>query len=126
MSDFNQLLEEYATLKSFIDSKEDELKDIKKACENIKAALMASMNSLSIGNARSLAGHAVCIVNSKSAKVVDGAAWFDFVFEQGDESFLTKACSADAVEAYLKEHNQLPPGIEYVQAQTLRFTKAKS
>lgn len=126
MSNFEQLLEEYSTLAAYIDSKEDELSDIKKARDKIKAALMAEMNSIGISNARSTAGHGVCIVTNNSAKVVDGDAWYQFVFDNADPAYLTKHCSADAVKAYLDEHNRLPPGVEMVSAQTLRFTKAKA
>lgn len=126
MSKFEELLEEYSTVAAFIDDKESELSDIKKARDKIKAALMAEMNAIGIANARSTAGHAVCIVTNNSAKVVDGEAWYEFVFESGDSAYLTKHCSADAVAEYVKQHNQLPPGVEMVQAQTLRFTKSKA
>lgn len=125
MSEFNNLLEEYATVAEYIDQKESEISEIKKVRDKIKAALMAVMNNESIANAKSKAGHAVCLVKNNSAKVVDGAAFHSFVLESGDTSFLTKHVAADAVDDYLKEHNQLPPGIEMTSALSLRFTKAK-
>lgn len=124
MAEFNELLEEYATLAAFIDEKENEIAKIKKVRDKIKAALMASMNTIGITNAKSLAGHSVCKVESNSAKVTDAEAFYNFIFETGDTSFLTKHCASDAVKAYLDEHKKLPPGVELVSALSLRFTKA--
>ena len=121
--DFKSLLEEYATVAAFIDDKEAEIAQIKKVRDKIKVALMAKMNELGIDNAKSTAGHSVCVVTNAGVRVVDAEAFFDFVFESGDESFLTKRANTEAVEEYLKVNNQLPPGIEMTQAQTLRFTR---
>lgn len=126
MAEFKELLEEYAAVATYIDSKEKEIADTKKLRDKIKAALMAVMNDLDISNAKSIAGHAVTLVKNNSAKVVDAEAFYDFVFESGDTSFLTKHVASDAVGAYLDKHNVLPPGVEMASAITLRFTCAKS
>lgn len=125
MSEFNKLLEEYATVCEYIDGKEDEIAGVKKVRDKIKAALMATMNNENIANAKSQAGHAVCLVKNNSAKVEDGEAFYNFVLSTGDTSFLTKHVDSDAVDTYLKEHNELPPGIIMTSAMSLRFTKAK-
>lgn len=123
--DFNQLLEEYAAINEYIDNEEEKLKGPKTVRDKIKAALMACMNTLKIDNAKTHAGHAVCIVSGSSAKVVDGEAFFEFVIENGRTDMLTRRCSVEAIQEYLDVNNQLPPGIEFVKANTLRFTRAK-
>lgn len=126
MSDFQELLNEYAALAAYIDDKEDELAAIKKARDNAKAAVMAQMATIGISSGRSSDGHAVALVTKNSAKVEDSEAFFDFVFECGDETFLHKAASADRIKQYADEHNgELPPGITMATANTLRFTRAK-
>ena len=124
MTDFNQLLEEYASVAAFIDEKEAELSGIKKVRDKIKVALMATMNTLGLKNAKSSAGHGVTLVTNNSAKVVDAEAFYSFVFESGDTSFLTKHVAADAVKSYLDEEDKLPPGVEMTSSMTLRFNRA--
>lgn len=125
MSKFNELLEEYATVRAYLEDREQELKPIKDAVDNIKAALQAEMNQLQISSAKSAAGHAVNLVTSKTVKVVDREAWMDFVFESGDDSFITNHVSKDAVAAYVDKQLDVPPGLAMEQVTTIRFTRAK-
>lgn len=126
MSKFNELLEEYATIRAYIEEQEEALKEPKKVRDKIGQALLAEMNSIGLSNAKSKLGHAVTTVKSMSTKVVDREAWMNFVFEQGDDSFLTTHVGKEAVEQYLSEKNELPPGIAAESVITLRFTKAKN
>ena len=125
MSEISQMLEEYVAIAEWLDSEEAKLKPAKEALGNIKEALLAQMNTLDLNSLKSQAGHAVARVKSSSAKVVDAEAFFDFVFDTGDTSFLTKHVSKDAVEAYLTAENKLPPGIASESVTSIRFTKAK-
>lgn len=125
MSDISQMLEEYVTIAEWLDEKQAELKPASEALGNIKAALLAKMNELELNSLKSNAGHAIVRVKSLSAKVVDAEAFFDFVFDTGDTSFLTKHVSKEAVDDYLTRENTLPPGIASESVITLRFTKAK-
>lgn len=126
MSKFNELLEEYATVRAYIDDQEEALKPAKKVRDKIGQALLAEMNTMGLSNAKSQLGHSVTTVKSMSTKVEDREAWMNFVFEQGDDTFLTTHVSKEAIEAYLTEHNELPPGIAAESVLTLRFTKAKN
>lgn len=126
MSDFSQLLEEYAQVAVFIDNKESEIAEIKKVRDKIKAALQAMMCEIGITNGKSIDGHAVTLVNSVSAKVDDAEAFFNFVFETGDDGFLQKRVNNDAVKAYVEQNNGVcPPGITMETVNSLRFTRAK-
>lgn len=121
--DFQKLVDEYAAIANFIDEEEAKIRVYKKARENIKAALMAKMNELGITNAKAAGGGSVTIVNGTSATIVDGEAFFDFVFETGNTDMLTKRASADAVRDYLDVTGELPPGIEITTTQTMRFNR---
>lgn len=126
MSDFSQMLEEYAAVAVFIDNKEAEIADIKKIRDKIKAALQAMMCDIGITNGKSVDGHAVTLVNTVSAKVQDAEAFFNFVFEEGGDEYLQKRVNNDAVKAYADEHNGVcPPGITMETVNSIRFTRAK-
>lgn len=126
MSEFSDLLEDYATLAVYIDEKEAEIKGYKEARDNLKAAVLAQMSDIGIKNAKSLAGHAVCLVTNLSTKVEDREAWMNFVFEQADDTFITNHVAKDAVDKYMDEHEgEAPPGIKVETINSLRFTKAK-
>jgi hypothetical protein len=126
MTEFQQLLEEYAQLAVYIDGKEEELAGIKKARDNAKAAVLAMMSSIGITSGKSTDGHQVVLVNTVSARVADADAFFTFVFEEGGDGFLQKRVNNDAVKAYVDEHDGVcPPGITMDTVNSLRFTKAK-
>ena len=128
MTEFQQLLEEYAQLAVYIDNKESELSDIKKARDNAKAAVLAMMAQIGITSGKSADGHAVVLVNTVSAKVADAEKFWDFVFEsdEGGDQFLQKRVNNDAVKAYVDAHDgECPPGITMDTVNSLRFTRAK-
>lgn len=125
MSEISELLEQYVLIADYVDSAEAQIKPAKEALANIKETLLAKMNELELNSLKSNAGHAVARVKSTSAKVVDAEAFYDFVFDTGDTSFLTKHVSKDAVDAYLTATNQLPPGVTSESVTTIRFTRAK-
>lgn len=128
MSEFSDMLEDYATLAVYIDGEEAKLKGYKEARDNLKAAVLAQMSDIGIKNAKSVAGHAVCLVTNLSTKVEDADAFFTFVFDSpdGGDAFLTKHVNKDAVDKYMDEHEgACPPGIKVETINSLRFTKAK-
>lgn len=125
MSEISELLEQYVLIADYVDSAEAQIKPAKEALANIKETLLAKMNELGLNSLKSNAGHGVARVMSTSAKVVDAEAFYDFVFDTGDTSFLTKHVSKDAVDAYLTATNQLPPGVTSESVTTIRFTRAK-
>jgi len=126
MSEFSDLLEEYAQLACFIDDKESEIAEYKKVRDKIKAAVQAAMCTIGISNAKSTAGHAVVLVNNVSAEVNDAEAFLNWVFESGDDSFLQKRVNNDAVKSYVDDHNgECPPGVTMDTVNSIRFTRAK-
>lgn len=84
------------------------------------------MSEVGITSAKTVDGHSMVLASTASVKVVDAEAFFNFVFEKGDESFIQKRANNDAVKAYLDETNELPPGVTMDTVTTLRFTKSKT
>jgi len=125
MSEISEMLEQYVQIADYVDNAEAQIKPAKEALANIKEALLAKMNEMDLNSLKSTVGHAVTRVKTTSAKVEDAEAFYDFVFETGDTSYLTKHVSKDAVEAYITEHNEAPPGVTTEQVTTIRFTRAK-
>lgn len=126
MSNISEMLEEYVLIAEHIDNEELKIKPYKEALGNIKEALLAQMNQLELNSLKSTAGHAITRVKAISAKVVDAEAFYNFVFESGDTTFLTKHVAKDAVDAYMDDHEgECPPGITSEAVTTIRFTKAK-
>lgn len=126
MSEFAQLLEDYAAIRTFIEDEEAKIKPLKDVRDKIQAALQAQMNTMGVTNAKSVDGHAVVLATTNSAKVADADAFFNWVFEQGDDSFLQKRVAADRVKQYVDETNELPPGVTMDSVITLRFTRSKT
>jgi len=122
----SELMEEYAQVALYIDGKEAEIAGIKKVASKIKEAIQARMAADDITSAKTKDGHSMVLASSSSVKVVDAEAFFDFVFQKNDDSFIQKRANADAVKAYLEETNELPPGVTLDTVTTLRFTKAKA
>lgn len=122
---FAGLVEDYAAIRELIDAEEAKIKPLKEIRDKIGQALLAELNKLEMSSAKAKNGARVDTVKALSVKVEDREAWLSFVFENGDDSFLTNHVSKEAVDAYISEHNEPPPGVRTEQTVTLRFTKAK-
>lgn len=123
---FAQLVEDYAAIRDLIEAKEAEIKPLTKIKEKIGEALLAKMNELDMSSAKAKSGARVDTVKNLSTKVEDREAWMTFLFETGDDTFITNHVAKDAIELYMDEHEgEAPPGIKVETMKSLRFTKAK-
>lgn len=123
---FAQLVEDYTAIRDLIEAKEAEIKPLTKIKEKIGEALLAKMNELDMSSAKSKSGARVDTVRSVSTKVEDREAWMTFLFESGDDTFITNHVAKEAVELYMDDHEgEAPPGIKVETMKSLRFTKAK-
>ena len=125
-STFAQLTEDYTAIRDLIAAKEAEIKPLKEVAEKIGEALLAKMNELDMKSAKAKSGARVDTVKNLSTKVEDREAWMTFVFERGDDSFITNHVAKEAIEQYMDDHEgEAPPGIKVESMLSLRFTKAK-
>ena len=123
---FAQLTEDYTAIRDLIAAKEAEIKPLKEVAEKIGEALLAKMNELDMKSAKAKSGARVDTVKNLSTKVEDREAWMTFVFERGDDSFITNHVAKEAIEQYMDDHEgEAPPGIKVESMLSLRFTKAK-
>lgn len=123
---FAQLVEDYTAIRDLIEAKEAEIKPLTKIKEKIGEALLAKMNELDMSSAKSKSGARVDTVTNLSAKVEDREAYMTFLFEHGDDTFITNHTNKEAIELYMDDHEgEAPPGIKVETMKSLRFTKAK-
>jgi len=123
---FAQLTEDYAAIRDLIAAKEAEIKPLKEIAERVGAALLAKMNELDMKSAKAKSGARVDTVKNLSAKVEDREAYMTFLFEHGDDTFITNHTNKEAIELYMDDHEgEAPPGIKVETMISLRFTKAK-
>lgn len=120
-----ELLEDYANLRSHIEAEEAKLKPFREALENLQAAVLARLNQDGLDTAKTRDGHRINIIRNQSARVVDAEAFFDFVFDTGDSAFLQKRVTTETVTRFIEETGNTPPGVELTLVNSLRFTKAK-
>lgn len=126
MSNLNELLEELATLRNYLDDEEAKLKPLKDAIDKVGAAVLAAMNEAGVKSARTAAGHGIAMVQKFSPRVTDREAFFRFVFDNRDASFLQSRVNLDPIMQYHDEHEgDLPPGVEVQSILSLRFNRAK-
>lgn len=125
MSNLQEMVQQLAAIEIYLEEQELALKPAKEAAKNLRMAVQAMMNEVGTDSAKTPDGHRVTLVTNTSARVVDGEAYFNFVDETGDFTFVQKRANLEAVLAYLAIHNEPPPGIELTTVNTLRFNRSK-
>lgn len=75
------------------------------------------MNANNLENLKTAAG--TCYTSSRSsATVQDGSMFMDFI-KQGHWDMIERRANPTAVRDYVKQHNNLPPGVNLTTVQTL-------
>lgn len=85
--------------------------------EKIQNILMDRMNKSQLENIGAESGTAYKSERS-SARVVDKAAFMDFI-QEGNWDFLDLKANAPTVVAFMKEHGAAPPGVKVVRDTTV-------
>jgi len=100
----------------------DDEKDVKQM-GNIENELLRRLNERGT-DSTSARGIGLAYRNIKtSASVADRAAFLAFVQKNNAWDFVTNAISKEAVDGYVAEHNDLPPGVNYTQIVTVGFRR---
>ncbi len=131
-----ELMTAYRVLKLDIEARED---DFKKSLEEDKMALsflegdlLSELNSRGITSAKLakepgmpdyLMG-TLYITTRVSSKVEDTEAFFNYVIKTGEVDLLFARAADKAVQAYIEEHKEPPPGVVVSETQRLGFRKA--
>ena len=114
MADIQTLVEKYVQLrdkKSELDkAHKEKMAKYNNAMQELEARLLDNLNSMGVESARTPNGTAYRTVRS-SVKVEDRDAFLDFIRENGEWEFLESRANKTAVESYLEEQEELPPGL---------------
>jgi hypothetical protein len=93
------------------------------ALKKLEAAMMQEMQTAGAESIRTAAG--TCYVSTKTtAKVQDREAFLDFVRENGAWDFIESRANPKAVEEYVGEHEELPPGVTTTRYSSVNVRRA--
>ncbi|MBT7005048.1 MAG: hypothetical protein HOA06_10085 [Chloroflexi bacterium] len=101
----------------------EELSRFNNALDKIEHSLLAEFNETGQESAKTAHGTAYRSVRT-SAKVADRDAFFDFVRQNDAYDFLESRANKNAVEAYMEEHDELPPGIDVSRVTTINVRRS--
>jgi hypothetical protein len=123
----DELIQKYLKLrdaKSELEAKhKQETSRYTQAMAKIEKMLLAEFNETGQDSAKTGAGTAYKTIRT-SAKVADRDAFFDFVRESESWAFLESRVNKTAVEEYLQEHEQLPPGVDVTRSATINIRRS--
>lgn len=94
-----------------------------KAMTKIEQALLAEFTETGQESAKTSAGTAYLSTRT-SAKVVSRDEFFDFVRGQEAWAFLESRVNKTAVEEYMAEHDELPPGVDVTRSLTVNIRRS--
>lgn len=101
----------------------DEMGKIKEVQAKLEAWLKAKAAQDGVDSFKTAHGTAF-LTTSESATVAEWDTLFAFVRANEAWDFVEKRVSKTAVKAYLEEHKQLPPGVNYTTRQEINVRKA--
>lgn len=93
------------------------------AMTKIEQLLLAEFNETGQDSAKTAVGTAYKSVRT-SAKVADRDAFLDFVRENDAWGFVENRVNKTAVEEFLAEHEQLPPGVDVTRSATINIRRS--
>ena len=101
----------------------EEMAPYNQALNRIETELMKSMSQEDLSNLKTEEGTAY-ITTRSAAKIADWDEFIRFVLSYGAVEFLERRVSKEAVEAWLEEHESLPPGVSITREQTVNIRKS--
>ena len=103
------LRDKKAELKAAYEKSVEKIDEAMKRCE---AFIMATMDQIGVDSVKTAAGTAFK-KQQTSATVADWDATLAFIKDSESWSMLERRVNKTFVEAYIEEHNDLPPGVNY-------------
>lgn len=101
----------------------EELKRYNNALFKIEQALLKEFNETGQDSAKTPAGTAYRSTRT-SAKVSDRDAFLAFVRDSDGWDFLENRVNKTAVEAFIEEHDELPPGVDVTRVVTINIRRS--
>lgn len=100
-----------------------ELARFNNALDKIEQMLLSEFNETGQDSAKTPYGTAYRSVRT-SAKVADRDAFFDFVRENEAWDFLESRANKTAVQQFMEEHEDLPPGVDVSRVTTINIRRS--
>lgn len=123
----DELIKKYLKLrdgKSELEAKQkEELKRFTSAMTKIEQLIMAEFNETGQESAKTAVGTAYKSVRT-SAKVADRDTFITFVRDNEAWDFLENRVNKSAVEEYMAEHDDLPPGVDISRSATINIRRS--
>ena len=125
----DKLVEKYIKLRTLKERAKAEYDEkvgkVEAVMEQIEADLMSFLNATGLESANTKAG-TFFKRTTTSAKVADRDIFMHFVMENNATNFLESRVSKVAVEEYIAEHKEVPPGIDVVRMTTISVNRPKN
>jgi hypothetical protein len=90
----------------------------------VSDAVMEHIKELGVDSAKTEAG-TVFLSTKRTASLADADAFMKYVIGTGQFDLLDRKANVTAITDHLKEHNELPPGVNYHSFQTLNVRSPK-
>lgn len=120
--DLDQLTSKYILLRDVISEEEAAHKQAlapkKQLLEDMAALLTQKLQALKIDSAASPMG-TVYLTQKKSASIADQEAFWKFVVDNQAWDLVDKRANKVAVEDYINQFHQLPPGVNFTMVDTV-------
>lgn len=126
--DLEKRIGQYVTLRDKIkdikDKHKAELEPFNQALELLGAALLGHLNATKQDSANARSAGTAYRTTQKSASIVDADAFRRHVIGTEDYGLLDLKANVTAVEAFLAEHETLPPGVKYTTRDVIGVRRA--
>lgn len=114
--DISVRVAQYVKLRDLIRVKEKEFKEgmakYKEALDNLNSVLLNHLNDVGANSVNTDEG-TVYRTEKKSASLTDSAAFMKYVVTNGAYDLIDRKANVTAVVEFMKEHNALPPGVNF-------------
>ena len=127
MADVAELVAGYVKLrdkkKAMDDAHKAKIASLVDVMDQIEARLRQHLNDTNAESIRTDAGTAYSSVKT-SVRVVDSEVFRAFVEDHGAWAMLDARANKTAVDAYLDEHGELPPGLDVTRIRTVNIRRS--
>lgn len=127
MANISELVAKYIAIRDkkaeIVADQKGVLDRINHALSRIEASMLEAMQGLGVESMRTPSGTAYQSTRT-SAKVEDREAFLTFVRENEAWAFLESRANKTAVEEFLTEHQELPPGITITKKLTVGIRRS--
>lgn len=123
----DSLVEQYVKLRDRIKESDDAYKKkiapAREYLERLNNALLAALQNVGGDSVKTAHGTAYK-TTKRSATIADGAVFREFIIENSAWELADWRANAPAIEAYLTEQQQLPPGVNLTSVVTVGVRRA--